>query len=286
VVGRLGQRCGWTGWFFGAYMTKFLPPALLALFAPRPPLPFKPPVKRRRPKRITGLAPYVAEFEDPSQREEPLSAKFTLFEKPPERAVRKRKERAEKREMELELEAAKWNPESNPNATGDAFKTLFVARLPYDANERDIEKEFDGYGKIRAVKLVKHAKTQKSRGYAFVEYDSTSAMREAYKKGDGTRVKGRRALVDVERGRTIEGWKPRRLGGGLGKTRAAKEKKDKTRARSRSRDHHGSSSSSSRKRSRSRERDRDRDRDRGRGGGRGRSRSRSRDGDRRRRDWR
>jgi U1 small nuclear ribonucleoprotein len=81
--------------------------------------------------------------------------------------------------MELELETAKWNPESNPSATGDAFKTLFVARLPYDANERDIEKEFDGYGKIRAVKLVKHSKTGKSRGYAFVEYDSTSAMRDA-----------------------------------------------------------------------------------------------------------
>jgi len=27
-------------------------------------------------------------------------------------------------------------------------------------------------------------------------------------------------LVDVERGRTVKGWKPRRLGGGLGSTRA------------------------------------------------------------------
>ena len=27
---------------------------------------------------------------------------------------------------------------------------------------------------------------------------------------------GKRVLVDVERGRTVRGWKPRRLGGGLG----------------------------------------------------------------------
>ena len=33
---------------------------------------------------------------------------------------------------------------------------------------------------------------------------------------DGIRIKDRRIKVDVERGRTVEGWKPRRLGGGLG----------------------------------------------------------------------
>ena len=29
-------------------------------------------------------------------------------------------------------------------------------------------------------------------------------------------IMGKRVLVDVERGRTVRGWKPRRLGGGLG----------------------------------------------------------------------
>ena len=38
----------------------------------------------------------------------------------------------------------------------------------------------------------------------------------AYKETDGIRIKDRRALVDVERGRTVKGWKPRRFGGGLG----------------------------------------------------------------------
>jgi U1 small nuclear ribonucleoprotein 70kDa len=38
----------------------------------------------------------------------------------------------------------------------------------------------------------------------------------AYKESDGLQVMGKRILVDVERGRTVRGWKPRRLGGGLG----------------------------------------------------------------------
>ncbi|CAO3617340.1 unnamed protein product [Mucor hiemalis] len=41
-------------------------------------------------------------------------------------------------------------------------------------------------------------------------------MRAAYKDADGLKILGRRILVDVERARTVKGWKPRRLGGGLG----------------------------------------------------------------------
>jgi U1 small nuclear ribonucleoprotein 70kDa len=38
----------------------------------------------------------------------------------------------------------------------------------------------------------------------------------AYKETDGIRIKDRRVCVDVERGRLVTGWKPRRFGGGLG----------------------------------------------------------------------
>ena len=41
----------------------------------------------------------------------------------------------------------------------------------------------------------------------------------AYKHADGKKIDGRRVLVDVERARTVKGWQPRRLGGGLGGTR-------------------------------------------------------------------
>ena len=34
----------------------------------------------------------------------------------------------------------------------------------------------------------------------------------AYKKLDGKKFEGRRCVVDVERGRTVKDWLPRRLG--------------------------------------------------------------------------
>lgn len=37
------------------------------------------------------------------------------------------------------------------------------------------------------------------------------------------KIDGRRIVVDVERGRTVTGWKPRRFGGGLGGTRIGGE---------------------------------------------------------------
>lgn len=40
-------------------------------------------------------------------------------------------------------------------------------------------------------------------------FDSSLA---AYKHADGKKIDGRRVLVDVERGRTVKGWRPRRLG--------------------------------------------------------------------------
>lgn len=42
-------------------------------------------------------------------------------------------------------------PNEDPNVRGDAFKTLMVARLSYEADERDLEKEFGRYGPIERV---------------------------------------------------------------------------------------------------------------------------------------
>jgi U1 small nuclear ribonucleoprotein len=49
-------------------------------------------------------------------------------------------------------------------------------------------------------------------------------MKEAFKYGDAKKIDDYRVLVDVERGRTVRNWRPRRLGGGLGNSRAAKPK--------------------------------------------------------------
>lgn len=41
--------------------------------------------------------------------------------------------------------------EEDPNIRGDAFKTLFVARLSFDTTEKDLEREFGRFGPIERV---------------------------------------------------------------------------------------------------------------------------------------
>lgn len=43
------------------------------------------------------------------------------------------------------------NPENDPQARGDPYRTLFVARLSYDAKEADLEREFGRFGPIERV---------------------------------------------------------------------------------------------------------------------------------------
>ena len=50
-----------------------------------------------------------------------------------------------------EIDAVKSG--SDPQVRGDAFKTLFVARLSYDTTEKDLEREFGRFGPIERVGL-------------------------------------------------------------------------------------------------------------------------------------
>ncbi|XP_029014718.1 U1 small nuclear ribonucleoprotein 70 kDa [Betta splendens] len=200
-------------------MTQFLPPNLLALFAPRDPIPFLPqlvklPHEKHHNQPYSGIAPFIRHFEDPRDAPPPTRA-----ETREERLERKRREKIERRQTVMETELKLWDPHNDPNAQGDAFKTLFVARVNYDTTESKLRREFEVYGPIKRIYIVYNKKTGKPRGYAFIEYEHERDMHSAYKHADGKKIDGRRVLVDVERGRTVKGWHPRRLGGGLGGTR-------------------------------------------------------------------
>ncbi|XP_023695639.1 uncharacterized protein [Paramormyrops kingsleyae] len=200
-------------------MTQFLPPNLLALFAPRDPIPYLPqleklPHEKHHNQPYCGIAPFIKHFEDPRDAPPPTRA-----ETREERLERKRREKIERRQAVLETELKLWDPHNDPNAQGDAFKTLFVARVNYDTTESKLRREFEVYGPIKRIYIVYNKRTGKPRGYAFIEYEHERDMHSAYKHADGKKIDGRRVLVDVERGRTVKGWHPRRLGGGLGGTR-------------------------------------------------------------------
>ncbi|KAL8721370.1 MAG: hypothetical protein Q9181_007721 [Wetmoreana brouardii] len=203
-------------------MTHKLPPNLLALFAPRPALRYLPPSDHapedRKTSHIGGIGqflPALKEYEDI-----PYEPSESWFEK----KIRVKAEKKERQERLLNDEPKK---DEDPQVRGDAFKTLFVSRLSYDVTEKDLEREFGKFGAIERIRIVtdthevgdgkpKKKKKKPHHGYAFIVYERERDMKEAYKATDGMSIKGRKILVDVERGRTVKGWRPRRLGGGLG----------------------------------------------------------------------
>ncbi|ENN79771.1 U1 small nuclear ribonucleoprotein 70 kDa [Dendroctonus ponderosae] len=199
-------------------MTQFLPPNLLALFAPRDPIAYLPPVTKlpheKKNRGYLGLGAFLGGFEDPKDTPPP-----TKVETRDERLERRRRERAEQVAYKLEQQIAVWDPTTAGNITGDPFKTLFVARINYDTSESKLRREFEVYGPIKKIILIHNSANGKPRGYAFIEYEHERDMHSAYKHADGKKIDGKRVLVDVERARTVKGWLPRRLGGGLGGTR-------------------------------------------------------------------
>ncbi|KAB0400471.1 hypothetical protein E2I00_006464, partial [Balaenoptera physalus] len=157
-------------------MTQFLPPNLLALFAPRDPIPYLPPLEKLPHEKhhnqpYCGIAPYIREFEDPRDAPPPTRA-----ETREERMERKRREKIERRQQEVETELKMWDPHNDPNAQGDAFKTLFVARVNYDTTESKLRREFEVYGPIKRIHMVYSKRSGKPRGYAFIEYEHERDM--------------------------------------------------------------------------------------------------------------
>merc|ERR1711871_1680184 len=85
-----------------------LPPPILALFTPRPPIMHLKYPPERKCRSYDGMAQFTNQFEDPSE---------TPPKPPPLETKEKHKD-------------------------GDAYKTLFVGRLSYDATEKDVLREF------------------------------------------------------------------------------------------------------------------------------------------------
>ncbi|SMR46728.1 unnamed protein product [Zymoseptoria tritici ST99CH_3D1] len=203
-------------------MTDRLPPNLLALFQPRPPLRYLPPhdyaPEDRRTRAIDGVSAFLPALAEKveSSKNDPISESWL------ERRDRLTRDKAAKQAW-VTGEGVKelYKPTEDENIRGDAFRTIFIGRLPYTCTTKDLEHEFGRFGPIERVRIVtdrseKPSKKGTSRGYAFVLFESERDMKAAYKESERLLIRNRPVLVDVERGRTVTGWRPRRFGGGLG----------------------------------------------------------------------
>ncbi|KAI1337996.1 U1 small nuclear ribonucleoprotein of 70kDa MW N terminal-domain-containing protein [Xylariaceae sp. FL0016] len=165
-------------------MTDKLPPNLLALFAPRPPLRWVPAPdhapEERRTHNITGLGEYLPALAAYKDNDDYVPTESWL-----QMRDRKKLEKTAAQEALVNEIPLHYKPSEDPKIKGDPFKTLIVARLSYDANEHDLEKEFGRFGPIERIRLISdtHAherpnkKKKPHRGYAFVVFEREKDMR-------------------------------------------------------------------------------------------------------------
>ncbi|KAG5646102.1 hypothetical protein DXG03_004341 [Asterophora parasitica] len=168
--------------------THLLPPNLLKLFAPRPPLPWLRPVDRDiarvSDKNVSGVAHLLNELKETNtasllagtadgmeEGEEPV---FTHAEEI-KRQIR-RDERKAKRAEQFKVAKETYKPADDAEAVGDPYKTLFISRLHKAATESDLRREFESYGTIERVRIVRDKKSR-SRGYAFIVYERERDMK-------------------------------------------------------------------------------------------------------------
>ncbi|KAK5069062.1 hypothetical protein LTR16_009620 [Cryomyces antarcticus] len=162
-------------------MTDKLPPNLLALFAPRPALRYLPPAdhapEERKTNAISGVGQYLEELKEYDDDYKPTESWL-------QRKDREKLERKEKHQYQITEGVKDYKPAEDPQVRGDGFKTLFVARLSYDTEVKDLEREFGRYGPIERIRIVQDTTAEdnappkkKQKGYAFVVYEREQDMK-------------------------------------------------------------------------------------------------------------
>ena len=150
-----------------------LSPQLKMMFPRTPVIDKAVPIKRRAgiETKYTGLAALLSEFENTPP---PKSTPVKNLEKEQEKRRRKAHRRNKKK---VAAQMATYDPLNNTAATGNAFQTLFIARLSPNTTQESLQKMLEQYGPLRSVIIVSDRKG-KSRRYAFAEFEYEDDMTE------------------------------------------------------------------------------------------------------------
>lgn len=90
---------------------------------------------------------------------------------------------------------------------------IMVRNLPYSTSESNLQQEFSNFGQIAEVKLVKNGATNRSKGYAFIQYTCQEDALLALENMDHKNFDGRVIYVEVAKpGGDASGRYPRTSG--------------------------------------------------------------------------
>ena len=57
---------------------------------------------------------------------------------------------------------------------------LFVAGLPYDVDDQELQEMFETYGTVGSARVILDRETRKSRGFGFVEFANDDEAKELW----------------------------------------------------------------------------------------------------------
>jgi RNA recognition motif-containing protein len=62
---------------------------------------------------------------------------------------------------------------------------IYVGNLPHDATEQELRQEFEAFGQVKSVKIIKDRETGEPRGFGFVEMANDSEGQAAINELNG-----------------------------------------------------------------------------------------------------
>jgi RNA recognition motif-containing protein len=87
---------------------------------------------------------------------------------------------------------------------------MYVSNLGFHVSEDDLRKLFEAYGQVSSAKLITDRATGRSRGFGFVEMESTTEANSAMSGLNNKEIEGRSISVTVarekERTNTRKNW--------------------------------------------------------------------------------
>ncbi len=79
---------------------------------------------------------------------------------------------------------------------------MYVSNLSFHTTDEDLRKLFTQYGTVSSAKVITDRETGRSRGFGFVEMESSKEANEAMKNLDNKEIEGRAMSVSVAREKT------------------------------------------------------------------------------------
>ncbi len=78
---------------------------------------------------------------------------------------------------------------------------LFVGSLPWSVNDEELKETFEKHGTVVSAKVITDRDTSRSRGFGFVEMESSSDATNAIKALNDSELNGRNIVVNEAKSR-------------------------------------------------------------------------------------